>query len=102
MEAERETKLARSALCELRAASSVLGAMRFLRSAQLSSAQVGMCEQCVKLLRSWRLAELVMVGDELMDWITRVRVEFEVRGKGGCCSSCAIHEVEAMHQPVKH
>lgn len=84
----------------------MLGAMRFLRSAQLSSAQVGMCEQCVKLLRSWRLAELVMVGDELMDWITRVRlrvrVEFVVRGKGGCCSSCAIREVEAMHQPVKH
>lgn len=46
-----------------------------------------MCEQCVKLLRSWRLAELVMVGDELMDWITRVRlrvrVEFVVRGEGG-------------------
>lgn len=84
----------------------MLGAMRFLRSTQLSSAQVGMCEQCVKLLRSWRLAELVMVGDELMDWITRVRlrvrVEFEVRGKGGSCSSCAIREVEAMHQPVKH
>lgn len=32
----------------------------------------------MKLLRSWRLAELVMVGDELMDWITRVRVRVRV------------------------
>lgn len=76
--------------------------MRFLRSAQLSSGwDVRAVREVVAQLATrwisygrWRADGLDYTGSAAgSSWVW---------DSGGSCSSCAIREVEAMHQPVKH